>query len=227
MKKRIGILGGISPASTLEYYRSLIYLYHERMHDLDYPEIIIYSLDFGRFTRLENEGRKKELAAYISDGIGKLASAGADFAIMAANSAHAAYDEISAQSRIPMLSIVDAAAQEASRLGLKKVLLTGIKYTMKSDFYHKGMNARSIEVTVPNLADQEEINRIIFEELALEKFLPQSRRWFIGMASRYEADGVVLGCTELPLLVGGDVLGKPLLDTLHLHVKAALDYSLS
>ncbi len=227
MKKRIGILGGISPASTLEYYRSLIYLYHERMHDSDYPEIIIYSLDFGRFTRMENEGRRKELASYVSNGIGRLAAAGADFAIMAANSAHDVFDEVSSSAKIPMLSIVDAAAEEASRLGLKKVLLTGIKYTMKADFYKKGLGKRSIDVIVPNLADQEEINRIIFEELALEKFLPQSRRWFIGMASRYEADGVVLGCTELPLLVGGDVLGKPLLDTLHLHVKAALDYCLS
>lgn len=227
MKRRVGILGGISPASTIEYYRSLIYLYHDRMKDTNYPEIIMHSLDFGHFTLLEDEGWKDELDSYITEGINRLAAAGADFAIMAANSAHASFDEVSSASPIPMISIVDTAASEAARLGFEKVLLTGIKYTMQNDFYNIGFMKRGIDVIVPDKADQEEINRIIFEELSLEKFLPESRDWFLKMASRYRSDGIILGCTELPLLVSGFVNGRPLLDTLHLHVEAALDYCLS
>ncbi len=227
MKRTIGILGGISPASTLEYYRSIISMYYERAHDYYYPEIVIKSLDFGRYTDLEDEGRFDEYASYISETIEALAAAGAEFAIMAANSAHSAYDRVHARSPIPMISIVDAAARQAARLGLGKVLLTGIKYTMGGDFYQNGFAKAGIKVIVPSQDHQNEINRIIFEELALEKFEAASRKWFLDMTDEYDVDGVILGCTELPLLVGTPPAGRPFLDTLHLHVAEALEYCLS
>lgn len=227
MKRTIGILGGISPASTLEYYRSIISMYYERAHDYYYPEIVIKSLDFGRYTDLEDEGRFDEYVSYISDTIEAIAAAGAEFAIMAANSAHSAFDRVQANSPIPIISIVDAAARQATRLGLRKVLLTGIKYTMGGDFYQKGFAKAGIEVIVPSENHQDEINRIIFEELALEKFEDASRRWFLGMTGEYKVDGIILGCTELPLLVGMPPAGRPFLDTLHLHVAEAIEYCLN
>lgn len=226
MKKAIGIIGGISPVSTLEYYRSLISMYYARKGDYYYPEIIIKSLDFGHYTDLEDESLIDEYISYISDSVEALALAGADFAIMAANSAHSVFEEVSGRARIPMLSIVDAAAREASRLKMKKVLLTGIKYTMDRDFYARGFARAGISVIVPSEAHKKEIDRIIFGELALEKFDGGSRRWFIEMAEDYDADGVILGCTELPLLVGDESSGLAFLDTMHLHVAEALDYSL-
>jgi len=227
MKRTIGILGGISPASTIEYYRSIISMYYERSHDYYFPEIVIKSLNFGLYTDLEDEGRFEEHVSYLSDTIKALAAAGAEFAIMAANSAHSAFDRVNAKSPIPMISIVDAAVRQAKRLGLNEVLLTGIRYTMSGDFYQKGFAKAGINIIVPSETHQDEINRIIFEELALEKFKSESRKWFLDMTDEYAVDGVILGCTELPLLVGTPPIGRPFLDTLHLHTAEALEYSLS
>jgi aspartate racemase len=226
MKKCIGILGGISPASTLEYYRSILSMYYDRNHDYFYPEIVIRSVNFGLFADLEAQDDNDGLANYLGSGIHSLAAAGADFAIMACNSAHSVFEQVSMSSPIPMISIIDSAAKEASRLGLGKLLLTGIKYTMQRDFYQKGMSKSGIQVVVPSERQQDEINRIVFEELSLGKFLNESREKLLEIVDDYDVDGIILGCTELPLLIGDASYRKPLLDTLHLHAKAALDYCL-
>lgn len=227
MKRTIGIVGGISPASTLEYYRSITSMYYERNRDYYYPEIVIKSINLGFYLDLEKDGKHEEFASYISGAVESLAAGGAEFGILASNSSHSVFEEVSARSPIPLISIVDVTAGEALRLGLKKTLLTGIKLTMAGTFYQTGFSRVGLEMIVPSQEHQDEIDRIISEELVLGRFDRTSRTRFLDITSAYDVDGVVLGCTELPLLVGEPPTGRPFLDTLHLHAEAALKHSLS
>jgi aspartate racemase len=224
--KRIGILGGISPESTRMYYDHIIEAYYMREQDYHSPEIVIYSLDFQRFTDLENSGDTGGYIREIMTGITALQNAGAEFAIMAANSPHAVFDRVSEQANIPLLSIVEITAEHARREGLRSLLLLGIKFTMQSSFYQEACRKRGLHLTVPTLDEQDEIERIIFEELALGIVRAGSRERLLAVVSRYDVDGVILGCTELPLILGPEDTMVRLLNTLELHAEAALDYAL-
>jgi len=236
MAKRIGILGGISAESTVAYYHRIIHGYFERRQDTHYPEIVIFSLDFQRFTDLEDSGDRAGYIAEIASGIEVLERARVDFVIMAANSPHAVFQEVEARARVPMLSIVQVTAEAARARGLRRLLLLGIKFTMQSSFYQDACRERGIEVLVPSDAEQDEINRVIFDELARGIFRDASRARLLAIIDRYSvscpstdsaADGVILGCTELPLLLRQEDAPVPLLDTLELHAEAALDYALA
>lgn len=224
--KRIGILGGISLASTLAYYKTITDLYYERFQDYYYPEILINSLNFQYFTDLEDQNRMEEYKAYILEGISRLEKAGADFILMAANSPHSVLEEIRPQIALPVVSIVDAVAREAKKMGLKTVLLTGIRYTMQRTFYQEGFQKYGIQVLVPNAEEQDTINHIIFDELVIHKKTKAAQDTFQAILSRYPTDGVILGCTELPLLLQQDDTEIPLLDSMKLHCRAALDFAL-
>lgn len=227
MTKRIGILGGISAESTAEYYRRLILKYFGRQGDYYYPEIVIFSLNFQRFTDLEESGDRANYVDEIMTGIRALEDAGADLLIMAANSPHAVFDEVQARTRVPMISIVEVTAREAKELGLSRLLLLGIKFTMGSDFYQRTCGALGIEVLVPSDEEQDEINAIIFDQLARGLFEPSTREKLLEIIRRYPVDGVILGCTELPLILQQEHASIPLLDTLDLHTEAALEFALS
>jgi aspartate racemase len=227
MTKRIGILGGISAESTIEYYSRIIRGYYERRHDDHYPETVIFSLDFQRFTDFENAGDRPGYIAEIMSGIRALESAGVDFVIMAANSPHAVFDDVEAQARVPMLSIVRVTAEEARARGLRKLLLLGIKFTMQSSFYQDTCHESGIEVITPSEPEQDEINRIIFDELTRGIFKDASRARLLAIIGQYSVDGVILGCTELPLILKQQDTSMVLLDTLELHTQAALDYALA
>jgi aspartate racemase len=187
----------------------------------------LFSLDFQRFTDLEDRGDREAYVGYIMEGVRALERAGADFIIMAANSPHAVFEEVEGRATVPVISIAEVTADEAARLGLKALLLLGIKFTMRSDFYRRVCGRRGIEVVAPSEGEQDEIDRIIFDELVLGVFREESRRRILEIIGGYDVDGVILGCTELPLLIGRGDAEVPLLDTLELHVEAALDYSLS
>ncbi|MCL2767764.1 MAG: amino acid racemase [Synergistaceae bacterium] len=227
MKKKIGIIGGISSASTIQYYRTITDLYFKQFNNYYYPEIIIDSLDFQYFTDLENENKKQEYIDYIVRSTNNLEKAGAGFIIMAANSPHSVFEEVKKQTNLPMISIVDTAAVYALKNNLKKVLLTGIKYTMQSDFYPKGFNKLGIEVVIPSEEHKSIINDIIFSELVINKFLNETKKQFLGIINSYYVDGVILGCTELPLLVNQNDTNIKLLDTLSLHCDAALQFCIN
>lgn len=226
MKKVIGILGGISPESTAVYYDRIIKLYYEQYRDYYYPEVIIYSLDFQRFTDLENKSDQGKYIQEIMHGIEGLQNAGAEFIIMAANSPHVVYKEINALAEVPILSIVEVTAKHAREQGLKRLLLMGIKFTMQSSFYQEVCEQYGLKIIVPNEAEQDEINQIIFEELAIGKFIDESKRKLLGIGENYDVDGIVLGCTELPLILKQSDTKLKLLNTLELHARAALEYSL-
>ena len=223
--KKIGILGGISPESTLAYYDQLVKRYYARYSNCYYPEIIIYSLNFQRFTDFENSGDKAAYIAEIMAGITALEKAGADFILMAANSPHAVFNEVESLATVPLLSIVAVTADHAQHQGLRRLLLTGIKFTMQASFYPAACEARNIQVSTPAEPEQTEINRIIFEELTLGIFKPESKARLLEIIHNYQIDGVILGCTELPLILKPEDTPLKLLNTLALHVEAALDYA--
>ena len=226
MSKRIGILGGISHESTARYYTLLHEKYHARLGDYHYPEVVVFSLDFQRFTDHENTDRDAYIG-YIMHGVRGLEDAGAELVVMAANSPHAVYREVSEAAGLPMISIADATAEKATELGVERVLLLGIKYTMQSTFYHEKLGERGVAVVTPDDGEQDEINRIIFEELVIGVHREESKERLLEIMGGYPVDGVILGCTELPLIIGKDDTGLTVLDTVDIHVEAALGYALS
>jgi len=227
MAKRIGILGGISAQSTLAYYDHLIEGYYARRHDDHYPEMVIFSLNFRRFTDLENSGNRAGYVEEIMKGVSSLEAAGAEFILMAANSPHAVFSEIQKRATVPLLSIVQVTAEEARRMGLMKLLLLGIKFTMQSTFYQDTCRELGMEVLVPSAEEQDQIDNIIFDELARGIIRDQSRSALLHIMAGYAVDGVILGCTELPLILEQVYCSVHLLDTVALHTEAALDVALS
>jgi len=226
LSKRIGILGGISHESTARYYTLLHEKYHARLGDYHYPEVVVFSLDFQRFTDYENTDRDAYIE-YIMHGVRGLEGAGAEFIVMAANSPHAVYREVSAAATVPMISIADATARKVAGLGLERVLLLGIKFTMQSTFYQEKLGEHGVEVVTPDEGEQDEIDRIIFDELVIGVHREESKKRLLEIMGGYPVDGVILGCTELPLIIGKDDTGLAVLDTMGIHVEAALDYALS
>lgn len=227
MAKRIGILGGISAESTAEYYVRIIRGTHSRRQDDHYPEVVIFSLDFQRFTELENSDNRAGYIAEILTGIRALERAGVDFILMAANSPHVVFDQIQEQAAVPLLSIVEVTANEARARCLGRLLLLGIKFTMQASFYQDACRKLGMEVITPVEPEQDEVDRIIFEELARGIFRDASRTRLLDIIGTYAVDGVILGCTELPLILKPGDAPVALLDTLDLHVQAALDYALA
>lgn len=226
LRRRIGILGGFSHVSTNEYYMQLHSKYYERRRDYYYPEMVVYSLDFQKFTDLENSGDLDAYSAYACSGIRALNDAGVDFILMAANSPHAVFGRLAEQSTVPMLSILDVTLLEARRRRLQSLLLLGIKFTMQSRFYADRGRELGVRVTSPSPAHQDEIDQIIFGELSLNVISSVSRNRLLQIISEYDVEGAILGCTELPLILRPRDASIPLLDTIDLHTEAALSWAL-
>lgn len=218
MAKRIGILGGMSPESTIEYYRFLT--------KKSFPEITICSVDFDKIMKLQNLGNKKEYIQELIKGIKVLEKAGADFAIIASNTPHIVFEEVQKQVKIPLISIVKAAAERAKKDSLKEVLLLGTKFTMSSDYYKKDFERLGVHIITPKKLEQELINKIIYEELIHGIIKQESKMKLLKLIQNYKVGGVVLGCTELPLLIKPSDLNIKVINTLEVHATKALEFSL-
>lgn len=221
MSRRIGILGGISYESTKTYYELLHRKYYALRKNYDYPEVLVYSLNFRKFTDYENGDREKYIA-YILEGIRGLERAGAELIVMAANSPHSVYAEIAPRTKTPMISIWEATAERAKALNMKTLLLLGIKHTMDADFYPRAGAARDIDISVPGQEEKRIIDEIIFSELCVGTVTAASREKLIKIIGRYAVDGVILGCTELPLILGEANLPVAVLDTVEIHIEETL-----
>ena len=221
MHKRIGILGGISYESTKHYYDLIHKKYYERKHDYYFPEVVVFSLNFQRFTDYENSDTKQYIE-YILEGIRGLEATGVDCIIMAANSPHSVYSRLVTQTPIPIYSISDLTIKKAKELKLKKLLLLGIKHTMDSEFYHESGRKNHIDVLVPTEEEKRIIDDIIFSELCVGRVNEQSKEILLAIIHNYTIDGVILGCTELPQIIKEGDLDIPLLNTLDIHVEAVL-----
>ena len=224
---RIGILGGMSYESTIKYYDLILEKYYEKFSDYNYPEIIIFSLNFQKLIDLELGNDTPKYIEYLMEGIKSLENAGSSFILMAANSPHAVYEDLEKLSNVPMLSIVESTAKEAKKEKMKKILLLGIKFTMQNTFYQNYFKKLDMQVITPSNEEQDEINEIIFDELVIGFFKQESKEKMIQIINNYKVDGVILGCTELPLILTQKDTEIKLLDTVELHVEAALDYYLS
>ena len=224
--KRIGILGGMSYESTIKYYDLLLHKYFDEYNDYNYPEILIYSLNFQKVIDYELGNDTPKYVDYLMSGINSLQNGGVDFIIMAANSPHAVYDDLIQKTNLPILSIVEATAEKALEMGLKKLLLIGIKFTMQSSFYQRIFENSNMQVITPVDIEQDLIDQIIFDELVIGKFKNESEQKLLEIIHNYEVDGVILGCTELPLILHQNDTSIKLLDTIEIHVEATLKYAM-
>ena len=221
--KRIGLIGGTSPESTMYYYRTFIEISRERFEKNFYPEIVIFSLNFKKFRELSDWDEKKK---YIIEGIRSLKCSGAEVLSLTANTPHIIFDDLQKEAGVQMVSIIDAVAEEAKRRGFRKLLLLGTKTTMTSEFYVSGLNKHDLDVIVPAENEMVEVNRIIFEELTFGDL--RSKEYLVDLVNRYSSsvDAAILGCTELPLALREGDTKIPLLNSAKIHVKAILEEAL-
>ncbi len=221
--KRIGIIGGTTPESTMYYYRNFVEISRKRFEKNFYPEIVIFSLNFKKFRELPDWTKKKE---YIMEGIRALENAGAEIIALSANTPHIIFPELQKESRVKMVSIIDAVAEEAKRRNLRKLLLLGTKITMTSEFYILGLRNHGLEVLVPNSREIDEVDRVIFEELSFGN--TKSKGYLVELIESYrgEIDAAILGCTELPIALHEGDTSVPLLDTARIHVNAIINEAL-
>jgi aspartate racemase len=228
MYKAIGILGGMSPESTVAYYEYITRTYTERFGDYGYPEILIYSVSFQPYVDWPKEGRWDFVAEGLSEAGRALEAAGADFVLIATNTMHIVFDEVNASLNVPMLSLLDAVGETIEGRDMETVGLLGTAFTMEKRFYHEALAERGIEVLVPEPEDRKRVNRVIYDELVVGDIRERSRETFVGIIEQLAergAEGVILGCTEIPLLVTEDAAGLPLFDTTSIHAEAALRYA--
>jgi len=230
--KIIGIVGGLGPESTIDYYRQLIACYREKTHSDSYPAVVITSLDVAKGLRLVEAQAYSELADYLANEVQRLAKAGADFGLISANTPHIVFDEVQRRSPIPLISIVEAACGVARFRGMKKVCLLGTRFTMEAHFYPDVFSRQGIALVVPDEGERAYIHDKYINELLEGSFLPGTRQRFLEIMQRIrdqeQIDGVLLAGTELPLLLRQDTAsGVPLLDTTQIHIEAAIARLLS
>ena len=222
----VGLVGGLGPESTIDYYRRILERW-ARVDPQTAPGIVIDSLDVQRALRLVASDRDA-LIEYLSASVRRLANAGVDFVAMTANTPHIVFDEIAAQSPVPLLSIVETCAREARRLGLRKLLLLGTRFTMDAPFYPQVCARMDLALVTPSEKDRARVHECYVGELLKGVFREETREEITALVARlrdeHQVDGVILGGTELPLLLPTPTIaGLPVLDTTALHVDAIVE----
>jgi aspartate racemase len=229
--KTLGIVGGTGPETTIEYYRRLITACRERSADGRPPSLIINSIDSKKVVDLVTGKKLAQLADFLVDEVGRLARAGAGLALIAANTPHLVFDEVQRRSPIPMLSIVKATRDAAEAAGLRRLLLFGTAFTMQAGFFPAIFREGQIEIVVPNEAEQAYIHDKYMNELFVNVIRPETRERLLeivqAMKKREEVDGLILGGTELSLILREPTAADlPVLDTTQIHVEAAVEWLL-
>ena len=230
--KLIGIVGGLGPESTVDYYRLFISIFRERKPDGGYPPVVINSVDLAGALRLVGANDLAGLAAYMLEEIRRLARAGVTHGLLSSNTPHIVFDEIRRGSPIPLISIVETACRAAAERRLKRVGLFGTRFTMRGGFYQKVFAREGIEVATPEPADQEFIHDTYLNELVNGIVRVETRERYVEIARRMRTqqgiEALILGGTELPLLLRDESgMDVPLLDTARLHVERAVSELLS
>ena len=230
--KTLGMIGGVGPESTVDYYKNIIAMYRERKPDGHYPQFVINSINLQKGIDFLEVNNLPGMTDFLLDEIEKLPKAGAEFGIIAANTPHIVFDEIAARSPLPLISIVEAACAYAKERGLKRLALFGTRYTMQADFYQKVFKRKGIDLMVPEPKDQDYIHEKYFAELVPGIFLPETRENLLAIVDRMKAkmsiEGVLLAGTELALILRGESHnGIALLDTGKIHCQAAVNEMLS
>lgn len=221
-RNKVGIIGGLGYISTAEYYRKIIEKSMDYTKSSDYPELLITSLNMTDILDFIEREAYEQLTWYLYRCVQNLKKAGADFAVIASNTPHIVFDKLSRMSPIPLISIVDVTIDAITRCGYKNVLLTGTAFTMKNSFYKDSLESHGIKCTVPDNAEIDVIHNTIFPELENGIVNEQKKADFIAVCEKYAARGaeaVILGCTELPLLLKDGDISIPVINTMELHIE--------
>ncbi|MEK5038515.1 aspartate/glutamate racemase family protein [Sporosarcina sp. FSL K6-3457] len=227
--KTIGLIGGMSWESSAEYYRILNEEVKNRLSGLHSAKCILFSVDFAEIERYQVAGDWETAGKVLTDAAQSLEKAGADMIVLCTNTMHKVIDYIEEQVNLPILHIADATATQIQQAGISKVGLLGTKYTMEQDFYKSRIASMGITVLIPNQEDREVINRVIFEELCLGNIQQSSREYYkkvIQLLVDEGAEGIILGCTEIGLLVKPEDADVPLFDTTIIHAIEAVNRAL-
>ena len=230
--KTLGIIGGLGPESTIDYYGKIIALYRQRTGDGSYPQFIINSINLKKGLDFMDANNLPGMADYLVEEIGKLILAGATFGLISANTPHIVFDQVASRSSIPLISIVEATCTAAKAKKLKRLALFGTRYTMQASFYPKVFSREGIELLLPDPEDQTYIHDKYLNELVSGQFLPATRARLLAIVDRLKTgsdiDGIILAGTELPLILrDSEHNGIPLLDTTEIHCEAAVSEMLS
>jgi len=227
--KTIGLLGGMSWESTALYYQQINKMVHRKLGKLHSAKVIINSVDFEEIAVLQAKGLWQEAGAYLAEQAQNLEKAGADCILVCTNTMHKVAAQIEDSITIPCLHIADATAKEIMNQNVVKVALLGTAFTMEQDFYKARLKDHGIDVIIPNEADRKIVHRIIYEELCLGVINPDSQQKYIAIVERLIAEGaqgIILGCTEICMLIGEVKFSVPLFDTTAIHAKEAVSFAL-
>jgi len=228
--KTIGLIGGMSWESTAEYYRIINEAVRERLGRSHSAKIIMFSVDFEEVRELHRARNWDEATNLMIDAAKRVERGGADFVLICTNTMHKMAEDVQANISIPLLHIADVTAEKVISLSLKKVGLLGTKFTMEQNFYKGRLKDKySLDVVIPNEADRQVVDNVIFNELCLGKIKDSSReqtKTIMKSLVDNGAQGIILGCTELPLLIKQEDCSVPIFDTTAIHAKAAVDYAL-
>lgn len=222
--KKIGLVGGMTPESTTAYYQMLINIGRESWDDpLHNPIILIYSIDLAEIVAHQSVGDGDRVVEILSDALEKLRGAGAQVGALTANTPHIFFERIQSQTSLPLISIVDATVRRACDLDVKRALLLGTNATMEGSMYPEAFISTGIEIVIPGMDDREFVNHSIYADLAAGRVTPELRERYLKICRRWiegnGVDAVILGCTEIPLVLSQDDLPVPLIDTARCHAE--------
>jgi len=228
--KTIGLIGGMSWESSIEYYRIINETAKAKLGGLHSAKSIMVSVDFAEIEILQHQGKWVEAAQMLINAAKNIENGGADFIVLCTNTMHKVADDIQASVKIPLLHIADATAQLVKDSGIQKIGLLGTRFTMEEEFY-KGRLSRKygLNVNIPNAQEREIVHRVIYDELVVGEIRQHSKEQYIGIIEQMVnqgAEGVILGCTEIGLLIQKQDSRVPLFDTTRIHAEAAVEYAL-
>ncbi|MBA3682684.1 MAG: aspartate/glutamate racemase family protein [Bacteroidetes bacterium] len=228
--KTLGLIGGISWVSTMDYYKAINEGINERLGGLNFSTCIIYSFNYAEIKKNNDANDWDSTFKMISEACDHLKQSGAQAIVLCANTMHLIADKVEAKVGLPLIHIATVTAAEIKKQNLKKVALLGTKFTMELDFFTSKLKDQNIEAIIPNKEDREFIHYTIFEELGRGLIIEESKQRYISIINKLKdqgAEGVILGCTEIPLLIKQDDVSIPIFDTALIHSKAAVEFSLS
>ncbi len=222
----IGMLGGMSWESSAEYYRLANVLVRERLGGLHSAKVVLHSVDFAEIERMQVEGRWDDAGKALAQAALEVQAGGADFLLLCTNTMHKVFDQVQAAVDIPMIHLGDTTAAAIKNAGLTTVGLLGTGFTMDQPFYRERLESHGLTVLLPSTEDRETVHRIIYDELCVGIVREESRRAYQDVISRFDgAEGIILGCTEIELLITQDDVPLPVFPTTRLHVEAAVERS--
>jgi aspartate racemase len=230
--RTLGLIGGMSWESTAIYYRHLNEIARDRLGGLHSARLVLQSLDFAEVAECQHQGDWGKATILMIDAASRLALAGADALVICTNTMHVMADEVEAAAKRPVLHIADAAAHAVTAAGCRRPLLLATRFTMEQPFYRDRLRQRhGLDAVVPEAVERERVHAIIYDELCRGVVREESKQAYLAIIRRAQAqagiDSVILGCTEITMLIGGDDLDLPVFDTTRLHAEAAMDFALA